>query len=1052
MEPDLISISEVQQNIQRIKYDIDQKLKETQRLRSEIKGQKPELLSKDERQMIIDSIPRVYSADIGNADLARRQIQDRLNNMLQQPINKIVKAAIPDLIKEINHKFERSRIEAGQAVGLLAAQAIAAQLMQSTLNTFHKSGSGTNISAGINAYKDMLQLPKEMKNPNCNIYFKDIVNFDTVIKEKRPDLEYVTVYDVVKSTDIVLKKDLYDDLGNFKEVYYYLYNAISIMRGGIDIINFVKKEEVSGPSFLRLYLNVDYMFKQKISPEDVCEAMMKGNEDNILCIPSPIIMVPETKSKMYYNTSTNLNEYHDITTNVPYYYIDIYTYIDSVLKEVNDKYNIDSRIITSWDALKNDQNIWKVYYTPNENIPRNKYFETYLYYGMKILGFTKDANGEFFYVVTPEIPDQAKLDYSLVPDPRTNLYYWSPSTVIDYIKRYGQQQTDESVLTTIESEELDISTWTLFYDSTVMDEYNISRVDIFDMMKRYDALIVNNLSKNTDSYVVFQLPPPSQEAIQTLNLVPVGNYYLWTPMQFFDYHRKKESRESINNIYFNTIIVPKLENVRIKGVEGIKSLYPEKISVWSAIDEEVSDRGNNWTLRFNKVRMRQTGITPEHIRNLCKESGMTINEFNESEKDKFYYDYLKVIMPKIPDDARKTLNIKPDMDFRYWKPKQVINYYKIKELDANLEYAKNARHKREDLINQGRVEEADEISTVKPPSSFENALDFIYAMTEGTNLKDLLLMEEIDPDRTISNNIHEILQNYGIEAARTFLAEHLYNIVLANENYINPRHPLLIAEHITRMGFLTPITLTGIKKNPTGFLTKAGHSKPAETLKSAALTGKRESLSTTYQSLMTGKLLSLGTGIVNVSLNKKLENELYEKHNIADLYGITADSLAKEMEEMEMAQNDMLVNIDDLEEDSYFTIDDNNHVLATTSPIPKPVPLSKAQISPGIIAAMPEAAYGQTVYQIPTTISKPVKSDSINKVAFIAPSSPTVERDIIEDVSVKPLKIGIDKEEFQKIGVESVDEYVFSTPIFTEGAGGMNPNQLAQIFTIVQRS
>lgn len=1023
----------ISQNINRAKVEIDKQLRLIGKVRESTKNA-PDFLTDEEIKLIIDSVPPIKSADIEDAELARTHIQDKLTIMLKLPINKMIKSAIPDFIQEMVHKFERAKSESGLPVGLLAAQAIAAQLMQSTLNTFHTSGSGTNISAGIDAYRDLLQLSKDMKAPTCDIYFKNIVDFDDVVMRKRPDIVYITIDDVVKSVEVLSKKDLYEDDGQFKYAYYSLYDMMyNIGRPNpIQIVGHISDNNKSGTSFLRLHLNVDMMYKQQIMPEDICNMLSEDNEDNILCIPSPLLMLPITKQKMYYNTNTKINEYHDVTTYLPHYYIDIYTHVNEILREFNNKYNITSNILGSEDAMV-FKHVWVGKIGDNPELSNELYNQVFKYYDMDIL---IDDNKLFINV--PNVPNKEAVSlYNLSIDPSTGNYNWSPLNVIDYKQKYENKETNDLVqmmISNIHDLKISNDVWKMDYNIDIMRRRNISKSNIDKMIE------LNNIDILDSTLMIIRIP-----------LINSNEFY--SPIQLFKYNLQNESRDNINNVYFNTIIIPNLKNIKLKGVNGIKSLYPEKLSVWSAVSEEIKD-GDSWTLRFHKTRMNQTGITPGHIQRLCEIAGMKINEF-ETEKDKikYQYDYLSVKTPPIPSDARKVLNIQPDKRFDIWKPGQVINYHKLKGLDENVDYTKEAEAEKDRLILEGKFIESDKISTVKPASEFEKALEFIYAMSEGTNLNELLIgFDNIDPTRTISNNIHEILENFGIEAARAYFAERLYKIVIANKNYVNPQHTLLIADHVTRLGFLTPITLTGLKKNPAGFLTKAGHSKASETFKAVASTGATESLNPTYQSMMTGKLLNMGTGMVDVSLNKRKEKELYDNFDIGVIYGISAQSLAKEIENIDTNESNIFNDMDDFEEDIYYTMDDNNIIISTTSPMAKPTQIDPVQMSPNIIGAIPQSRYGSQISP------KPIKSNVVYDVAASIPSSPVVQRDNIEDITIaklKEMKEGDKEEEF--IGVMELpndyvenESYYVSYPVFTEGAGGLDPATLSNLISSIQ--
>lgn len=73
---------------------------------------------------------------------------------------------------EIVLSYRKNLVEAGENVGILAAQSICHPLTQMTLNTFHQSGVGArgSITQGVPRMKELLSLAKNIKTPQMTIY------------------------------------------------------------------------------------------------------------------------------------------------------------------------------------------------------------------------------------------------------------------------------------------------------------------------------------------------------------------------------------------------------------------------------------------------------------------------------------------------------------------------------------------------------------------------------------------------------------------------------------------------------------------------------------------------------------------------------------------------------------------------------------------------------------------------------------------------------------------------------------------------------------------
>ena len=82
--------------------------------------------------------------------------------------------------------------------------------------------------------------------------------------------------------------------------------------------------------------------------------------------------------------------------------------------------------------------------------------------------------------------------------------------------------------------------------------------------------------------------------------------------------------------------------------------------------------------------------------------------------------------------------------------------------------------------------------------------------TEGSNLKEILDMEGIDHVRTTTNNIHEIGEVLGIEAARQSIINEAQNTLSEQGLSVDVRHIMLVADIMTSEGTVKSIGRHGI--------------------------------------------------------------------------------------------------------------------------------------------------------------------------------------------------------------------------------------------------
>lgn len=103
------------------------------------------------------------------------------------------------------------------------------------------------------------------------------------------------------------------------------------------------------------------------------------------------------------------------------------------------------------------------------------------------------------------------------------------------------------------------------------------------------------------------------------------------------------------------------------------------------------------------------------------------------------------------------------------------------------------------------------ITKVRRAAIRDNGDDY-YLMIEGEGLREVMATYGVDPRHTYSNNIIEVSNTLGIEAARTMI---IREIKLTMENHgisIDERHLKLLADTMTYKGEVLGITRFGLAK------------------------------------------------------------------------------------------------------------------------------------------------------------------------------------------------------------------------------------------------
>jgi DNA-directed RNA polymerase beta' subunit len=137
--------------------------------------------------------------------------------------------------------------------------------------------------------------------------------------------------------------------------------------------------------------------------------------------------------------------------------------------------------------------------------------------------------------------------------------------------------------------------------------------------------------------------------------------------------------------------------------------------------------------------------------------------------------------------------------------------------------------------------------------------------TNGINLFEVFKLPYIDHLRTISNEVNEVSQILGIEAARRVLMENLYSVILNNSADINRHFLHLLVDFMTHTGSFVPINIYGINSAPKiEPLQKITFERPEDGFVKAAIRGSVDSMSSMGSNVITCHQGKYGKGLFNV--------------------------------------------------------------------------------------------------------------------------------------------------------------------------------------------
>jgi len=144
--------------------------------------------------------------------------------------------------------------------------------------------------------------------------------------------------------------------------------------------------------------------------------------------------------------------------------------------------------------------------------------------------------------------------------------------------------------------------------------------------------------------------------------------------------------------------------------------------------------------------------------------------------------------------------------------------------------------------------------------------------TEGSNLKDVFDVAGVDTTRTRTNNISEISQVLGVEAARNAIIHEAQSTLNEQGILVDVRHLMLVADMMCMEGEVKQIGRHGIAGEKESVLSRAAFEVTVNHLLDAAVANETDELSGVTENVIVGQPIQLGTGDVKLVAVRQREN------------------------------------------------------------------------------------------------------------------------------------------------------------------------------------
>ncbi len=133
--------------------------------------------------------------------------------------------------------------------------------------------------------------------------------------------------------------------------------------------------------------------------------------------------------------------------------------------------------------------------------------------------------------------------------------------------------------------------------------------------------------------------------------------------------------------------------------------------------------------------------------------------------------------------------------------------------------------------------------------------------TNGSNMSEVLSLPFVDAVNTTTNDVWEVFEIFGIEAARTMIVQEITNVMEYNGITLDVRHIELLADVMTSRGFMMSTDRHGLKKNEGAqVLARASYEESVDMLSKAAVFSQTDDLKGITANILVGQLAPSGTG------------------------------------------------------------------------------------------------------------------------------------------------------------------------------------------------
>ena len=149
--------------------------------------------------------------------------------------------------------------------------------------------------------------------------------------------------------------------------------------------------------------------------------------------------------------------------------------------------------------------------------------------------------------------------------------------------------------------------------------------------------------------------------------------------------------------------------------------------------------------------------------------------------------------------------------------------------------------------------------------------------TTGTNLKKIMKLDFVDTARTRTNDIYQVYETLGIEAARNSILLEAIETLAEQGLEVDIRHLMLLADMMTFDGTIRDIGRYGVSGKKASVLARANFEETKKHLINASFYGETDKLEGIIENILVGQLPPVGTGIVQLTVDAEKMKQMVKK-------------------------------------------------------------------------------------------------------------------------------------------------------------------------------